>query len=141
MRATGDVIVGSLIMLAAATAIGLFNGAAVGYLGMIPFVVTLAMMSITAGSAVWLTNSISISHLPAEFISFLMAGWRACKLASVIDVRNEASEAPVSGCASRNLRFHVYESAWPRSLLRLPDGMECAEVSACPAHTTFHQGD
>jgi ribose/xylose/arabinose/galactoside ABC-type transport system permease subunit len=70
MRATGDVIVGSLIMLAAATAIGLFNGAAVGYLGMIPFVVTLAMMSITAGSAVWLTNSISISHLPAEFISF-----------------------------------------------------------------------
>jgi ribose/xylose/arabinose/galactoside ABC-type transport system permease subunit len=70
MRATGDVIVGSLIMLAAATAIGLFNGAAVGYLGMIPFVVTLAMMSITAGSAVWLTNSISISHLPAEFIAF-----------------------------------------------------------------------
>ena len=70
MRATGDVIVGSLIMLAAATAIGLFNGAAVGYLGMIPFVVTLAMMSITAGSAVWLTNSISISHLPAGFIFF-----------------------------------------------------------------------
>jgi ribose/xylose/arabinose/galactoside ABC-type transport system permease subunit len=70
MRATGGVVVGSLIMLAAATAIGLFNGVAVGYLGMIPFVVTLAMMSITAGSAVWLTNSISISHLPPEFISF-----------------------------------------------------------------------
>jgi ABC-type glucose/galactose transport system permease subunit len=66
MRATGGVVLGSLIMLASATAIGLLNGVAVGYLGMIPFVVTLAMMSITAGSAVWLTNSISISHLPAR---------------------------------------------------------------------------
>ena len=70
MRATGGVLVGSLIMLASATAIGALNGLAVGYLGMIPFVVTLAMMSITAGSAVWLTNSISISHLPSAFISF-----------------------------------------------------------------------
>jgi ribose/xylose/arabinose/galactoside ABC-type transport system permease subunit len=70
MRATGDVVVGSLIMLASATAIGFLNGVAVGYLGMIPFVVTLAMMSITAGSTVWLTNSISISHLPLQFVSF-----------------------------------------------------------------------
>jgi ribose/xylose/arabinose/galactoside ABC-type transport system permease subunit len=70
MRATGGVAIGSLIMLASATAIGLFNGVAVGYLGMIPFVVTLAMMSVTAGSAVWLTNSISISHLPPAFVSF-----------------------------------------------------------------------
>ena len=70
MRANGGVVVGSLIMLASASAIGLLNGLAVGYLGMIPFVVTLAMMSITAGSAVWLTNSISISHLPPEFIAF-----------------------------------------------------------------------
>jgi len=45
MRATGGVVAGSLIMLASGTAIGLFNGVAVGYLGMIPFVVTLAMMS------------------------------------------------------------------------------------------------
>jgi ribose transport system permease protein len=37
---------------------------------MIPFVVTLAMMSITAGAAVWLTNSISISHIPAGFVRF-----------------------------------------------------------------------
>jgi len=70
MRATGGVLVGSLTMLASATLIGVLNGVAVGYLGMIPFVVTLAMMSVTAGSAVWLTNSISISHLPPAFISF-----------------------------------------------------------------------
>jgi ribose/xylose/arabinose/galactoside ABC-type transport system permease subunit len=97
MRATGDVIVGSLIMLAAATAIGLFNGAAVGYLGMIPFVVTLAMMSITAGSAVWLTNSISISHLPAEFIAFfrmrpaglpIIVGASVCAIAAFLMSRS-----------------------------------------------------
>ena len=41
MRATGGVVLGSLVMLASATAIGLLNGVAVGYLGMIPFVVTL----------------------------------------------------------------------------------------------------
>ena len=63
-------MIGSLIMLAAATLIGLLNGVAVGYLRMIPFVVTLAMMSITAGATVWLTNSISISHIPAGFVHF-----------------------------------------------------------------------
>jgi ribose/xylose/arabinose/galactoside ABC-type transport system permease subunit len=67
MRATGDAVGGSLIMLTAATGIGLLNGIAVGYLKMIPFVVTLAMVSITAGSAVWLTNSISISNIPDGF--------------------------------------------------------------------------
>ena len=70
MRATGDLAIGALIMFVAATFIGLLNGVAVGYLGMIPFVVTLAMMSITAGAAVWLTNSISISHIPAGFVGF-----------------------------------------------------------------------
>lgn len=68
MRGTGDAVGGAVIMLAAAAGIGLLNGIAVGYLKMIPFVVTLAMMSITAGSAVWLTNSISISNIPGGFI-------------------------------------------------------------------------
>jgi ribose/xylose/arabinose/galactoside ABC-type transport system permease subunit len=68
MRATGDALGGSAIMLATATGVGLLNGIAVGYLKMIPFVVTLAMTSITAGSAVWLTNSISISNIPDGFI-------------------------------------------------------------------------
>jgi ribose/xylose/arabinose/galactoside ABC-type transport system permease subunit len=68
MRATGDAIVGPLIMLAAGAAIGAFNGIAVGYLRMIPFVVTLAMMTVTNGAAVWLTGSISISDIPAAFV-------------------------------------------------------------------------
>lgn len=68
MRATGDAIGGPLIMIIAASAIGLFNGFAVGVLGMIPFVVTLAMMTITNGAAVWLTGSISISNIPDSFV-------------------------------------------------------------------------
>src|SRR6476659_3851140 len=45
MRATGDPFGGPVIMIATALAIGAFNGVAVGYLRMIPFVVTLAMMT------------------------------------------------------------------------------------------------
>ncbi len=68
MRATGDAVVGPLIMIAAAVLIGAFNGIAVGYLRMIPFVVTLAMMTVTNGAAVWLTGSISIAQIPDAFV-------------------------------------------------------------------------
>jgi ribose/xylose/arabinose/galactoside ABC-type transport system permease subunit len=68
MRATGDPIGGPLVMIGSALAIGVFNGVAVGYLRMIPFVVTLAMMTVTNGAAVWLTNSISIADIPAAFV-------------------------------------------------------------------------
>src|SRR5260221_578043 len=68
MRATGDPLVGPLIMIIAALAIGTFNGIAVGYLRMIPFVVTLAMMTVTNGSAVSLTGSLSIANVPDAFV-------------------------------------------------------------------------
>lgn len=68
MRATGDALVGPLIMVAAAVVIGALNGIAVGYLRMIPFVVTLAMMTVTNGAAVWLTGSISIADIPEVFV-------------------------------------------------------------------------
>jgi ribose/xylose/arabinose/galactoside ABC-type transport system permease subunit len=35
---------------------------------MIPFVVTLAMMTVTNGAAVWLTHSISIANIPDAFV-------------------------------------------------------------------------
>jgi len=73
MRATGDPLIGSLIMLVSGLAIGLFNGIAVGYLRMIPFVVTLAMMTIANGAAVWLTGSISISSIPKQFVDLFFA--------------------------------------------------------------------
>ncbi len=68
MRATGDPIGGPMVMIASALAIGTFNGVAVGYLRMIPFVVTLAMMTVANGAAVWLTNSISIADIPDAFV-------------------------------------------------------------------------
>jgi ribose transport system permease protein len=68
MRATGSAAIGPLVMLASALAIGAFNGIAVGYLKMIPFVVTLAMMTVTNGAAVWLTGSISIAEIPDAFV-------------------------------------------------------------------------
>jgi len=73
MRATGDPVIGSLIMLLSGLAIGFFNGIAVGYLKMIPFVVTLAMMTITNGAAVWLTGSISISNIPPKFVDLFFS--------------------------------------------------------------------
>jgi len=68
MRATGDPFGGPAVMITMALAIGAFNGIAVGYLRMIPFVVTLAMMTVTNGAAVWLTNSISIADIPDAFV-------------------------------------------------------------------------
>jgi ribose/xylose/arabinose/galactoside ABC-type transport system permease subunit len=73
MRATGDPVIGSLVMLVSGLGIGLFNGIAVGYLKMIPFVVTLAMMTIANGAAVWLTGSISISNIPPEFVDLFFS--------------------------------------------------------------------
>jgi ribose/xylose/arabinose/galactoside ABC-type transport system permease subunit len=68
MRATGDAVGGPLVMIATAIGVGAFNGIAVGYLRMIPFVVTLAMMTVTNGAAVWLTGSISIADIPDVFV-------------------------------------------------------------------------
>jgi ribose transport system permease protein len=68
MKATGDWTVGPLIMIGAGLAVGAVNGFAVGRLKMIPFVVTLAMMTMVSGATVWMTNSLSISQLPATFV-------------------------------------------------------------------------
>ncbi len=86
MRATGDAVGGPLIMIAAALCIGTLNGAAVGYLGMIPFVVTLAMMTIANGAAVWLTGSISISNIPKVFVDPFFARYFGVPLAVFIAV-------------------------------------------------------
>jgi ribose/xylose/arabinose/galactoside ABC-type transport system permease subunit len=40
---------------------------------MIPFVVTLAMMTIVSGTSVWMTNSLSISQLPDGFLDLFGA--------------------------------------------------------------------
>jgi len=73
MKATGDWVTGSLIMAGTGLAIGLVNGFAVAKLKMIPFVVTLAMMTMVSGTSVWMTNSLSISQLPEGFLDLFSA--------------------------------------------------------------------
>ncbi|MEM8663107.1 MAG: ABC transporter permease [Pseudomonadota bacterium] len=67
MRDTQAVWIGPPAMLAIGTAIGCFNGLAVGLLGMTPFVVTLATMTVVGGISVWLTESQSIYGHPYLF--------------------------------------------------------------------------
>src|SRR5690606_38387676 len=69
MKATGDWMIGSAIMIAVGASIGLVNGIAVAWLKMIPFVVTLAMMTVVSGTSVWITNSLSISQWPQAFVN------------------------------------------------------------------------
>jgi ribose transport system permease protein len=73
MKATDDWIGASCIMAGTGLLIGLVNGLAVARLKMIPFVVTLAMMTMVSGTSVWMTNSLSISQLPAGFVDFFGA--------------------------------------------------------------------
>ncbi len=73
MIQTGSVALGCLAMLAAGLAVGTLNGIAVAYFRMIPFVVTLAMMTVCGGFAVWLTNSISIFDQPERFFDIFLA--------------------------------------------------------------------
>lgn len=84
MRLTGDFVGGPLIMIASGLAIGLFNGVAVGYLNMIPFVVTLAMMTIASGAAVWLTGSISISDIPKPFVDLFFTRFAGIPVSVII---------------------------------------------------------
>jgi ribose/xylose/arabinose/galactoside ABC-type transport system permease subunit len=69
MKSGGNWIVSCFIMVAVGIVVGLINGIAVSRLKMIPFVVTLAMMTVLSGSAVWLTNSLSISQISNSFLS------------------------------------------------------------------------
>jgi ribose transport system permease protein len=73
MEAGGNPVIGSLIMVVAATLVGVLNGLAVAVLGMIPFVVTLATMTVTTGAAVWLTHSVSVAGFPDSFFDVLLA--------------------------------------------------------------------
>ncbi|MEN3187013.1 MAG: ABC transporter permease [Atribacterota bacterium] len=73
MRQGGSPLLGSAIMVAFSTLLGAFNGFAVAYLKMVPFVVTLSMMYVATGASIWLTREVSISNLPPRFIATLTA--------------------------------------------------------------------
>jgi ribose transport system permease protein len=73
MAAGGSPIIGGAIMVGAAISIGLFNGLAVAYLRMVPFVVTLAMLTVVTGLAIWVTNSVSVPIIAESFLGVLLA--------------------------------------------------------------------
>src|ERR1700677_1829041 len=73
MSTGGSAFVGSLLMIAVAIAIGLLNGLAVAYLRMIPFVVTLAMLTVVTGVTIWVTNSVSIAVTSDGYFNVLLA--------------------------------------------------------------------
>lgn len=59
-----------LAMMAISVGIGLVNGLSVASLGMIPFLVTLATMTVLGGAAVWITQSVSVTGVPRELTIF-----------------------------------------------------------------------
>jgi ribose transport system permease protein len=71
MRDGGDPVVASLIMVATCTAVGAFNGFAVAGLRMIPFVVTLSMMYVMEGAALWVTEKVSVVISNQTFLKFV----------------------------------------------------------------------
>lgn len=73
MRQTQDVVLGPIVMLATGAALGAFNGIAVAYLRMAPFVVTLATMTVVGGVSVWVTGSQSIVGYPTSFEDVFLA--------------------------------------------------------------------
>ena len=73
MRGGRDPATGSVVMILCGATIGALNGVAVAYFRMIPFVVTLATMTIAMGACIWLTDSVSIAGLPDSFGDVLLA--------------------------------------------------------------------
>ena len=61
-------IVGAFVMPCIGLLLGCFNGFAVSYLGMLPFLVSLSTMTVYGGFALWFTDAQSIYGLPENYI-------------------------------------------------------------------------
>jgi ribose transport system permease protein len=72
LRDVGSIPVACLVMLAVGTGLGAINGISIAYLKMIPFVVTLAMMTIATGAAVAITNSVSVPITDETFYDLIL---------------------------------------------------------------------
>ncbi len=67
MANTQSVLLGILVILLVATAIGAFNGLSVAKFRMVPMIVTLAISTIASGASNWITGAKSIGGLPLEY--------------------------------------------------------------------------
>ncbi len=72
LRDSGNIAVAIVVMLVTGSLLGCINGLAVAYLKMIPFVVTLAMMTVAGGTAIWITNSVSVPITSDQFFSLIL---------------------------------------------------------------------
>ena len=70
MNSGGPIFIAILLMLAVSATIGLINGFSTGWLQMIPFVVTLAMMTVVFGASVWITKSVSVTGVNVALVDF-----------------------------------------------------------------------
>jgi ribose transport system permease protein len=67
MAKTQSVLLGVLVIILVAMAIGAFNGLSVAKFKMVPMIVTLAVSTIASGASNWITGAKSIGGLPASF--------------------------------------------------------------------------
>jgi ribose/xylose/arabinose/galactoside ABC-type transport system permease subunit len=67
------IMAGVATMLVSGLAVGAFNGLAVAWFEMTPFVVTLASMTVIGGATVWMTNSQSLSDFPDGFFDLFLS--------------------------------------------------------------------
>lgn len=73
MRNGGNPVIAVFLMLGVCILGGSINGLAVGYLKMVPFVVTFATMTAAMGTSLILTKAVSIGNLPHIFIDTILA--------------------------------------------------------------------
>jgi ribose transport system permease protein len=73
MGGGGNPIVGALLMVVIGLMGGAVNGVAVAFLGMIPFVVTLATQAIAIGACVMVTQSVSVVVTNESFLGTVMS--------------------------------------------------------------------
>lgn len=73
MVATQNPLLGPVVMVLVGLCGGIVNGVAVAVLGLVPFAVTLATMTLAGGFAVWMTDGTSIYGMPFEFSLSVMS--------------------------------------------------------------------
>jgi ribose/xylose/arabinose/galactoside ABC-type transport system permease subunit len=112
---------GVATMLASGLAVGAFNGLAVAWFEMTPFVVTLATMTVVGGATVWLTNSQSLSDFPDNFFDFFLSSPAGVPMAVLI-------LAVVTAVASMLLG----STAFGRSLYAVGLNAKAARVARTP---------
>jgi len=67
MSKTQNELLGVLVIILVAMAIGAFNGLSVAKFKMVPMIVTLAVSTIASGASNWITGAKSVGGLPASF--------------------------------------------------------------------------